>query len=255
MQRALIAGLLSSVVLGWLGVYVTSRKMSFIGDGIAHASLAAIAIAVLMHWSTIPVALVFSVCAATCLYFIEKKKIIAQDTAIGILFTASLALGVVLLQFNDGYVPELVSYLFGNILAVHTFDLVLLGVFSIIIFYVLSVYQRQLLFSTIDAEGAYLANIKKDLFEYLLYVLTSIAIVLSVKLVGIVLVSGLLILPSAIAKNVSNSFAQFQIFSIIMSILVVFIGLFGSYVLDIPSGASIILTATIFFIPTLFIKK
>lgn len=248
MQRALIAGIISGVLLGWIGVFVTSRQMSFIGDGIAHASLAAIALAILLGWSPLPIAIIFAILAAIVLYIIDQYTSISQDAAIGILFTAGLALGVVLLQFHDGYVPDLVSFLFGNILAVQTSDLITISIVAVIISLLLAANLRQFLFITVDPEGASLTGIRNNLIELALYIITAVAVVLSVKIIGIVLVSGLLIIPSATTKGFVKSFNAFQIATIVISILNVAIGLTLSVVLDWPSGATIILWATAVFV-------
>lgn len=208
MQRAFVAGIVVSVLLGWIGVFVTSRRMSFIGDGIAHASLAAVAFAILIGAAPLPIALIFGVCTAIALFILEKKTNISSDTAIGILFAGGIALGVLLLQFHEGYVPELISFLFGNILAVQNMDLAIVVGMGMVIFSALFAFRQQLTFVTIDPQGAQIAGIKSHRFELALYVLTAVSVILSIKLVGIVLVSALLVLPSAITKGFSKSFTQ-----------------------------------------------
>ena len=115
MQRAIIAGTIIALLLGWLGVFVVTRRMSFVGDGIAHASLAAISLALLLGWAPLVTALVFAIMLGTALFVLERKTTIGSDASIGILFTFGMALGVILLQYNQGYAPELISFLFGSI--------------------------------------------------------------------------------------------------------------------------------------------
>jgi len=245
MQRAFLAGAGASVLLGALGVFVTSRKMSFIGDGVAHASLAAVALAILFGWAPVPVSLLFALVIGTSLFFLNSRITISQDVAIGIIFTTFLSLGIILLQYHEGYAPELVSYLFGNILSVTALDVIIILVSAVVMLGLLTKFYREFLFLTIDPEGAELVGVSKNIFDLLLYNFIAVAVVLSVKLVGIVLVTGLLILPSAIARPWSASFKDYLITSIFVSIFMVFIGLFNSYWLDWPSGATIILGGAI----------
>lgn len=248
MIRALLAGTFVSVLLGWLGTFVVTRKMSFIGDGVAHASLAGIALAVLLGWAPIPTAVVLAVVIAIIIYFLEKKTNISSDMAIAIMFTTGIAIGIILLHFYQGYQPELISYLFGNILTVNTLDLWSILIIGIFILFILSFFYRKMLFVTFDPSGAYLSGLNPWIYDLLLYISTAIAIVLSIKLVGIIMVSALLVTPSAIAKMFARNFKIFTFLTILFSISIVIVGLIASYYLDLPSGAMIILTGTSLFV-------
>lgn len=241
MIRALLAGGLISVILGWLGTFVVTKKMSFIGDGVAHASLAGIALAILLGWAPIPTAMVLSVFIAAGIYFLEKKTNLSGDMAIAIIFTMGMALGVVMLHFYSGYQPELISYLFGNILAVSWTDLKAILAGGIIILGFLAIFNHRILFATFDPIGAHLSGKKPGLYDLLLYIATAVSIILSIKLVGMVLVSALLVIPSAISRLFATSFKKFIIIAVIASFLIVVLGLIVSYYLDLPSGATIIL--------------
>ena len=247
MVRALIAGVFTAVLLGSLGVFVVTRKMSFIGDGIAHASLAGIALALLLGWAPIPAAAGLAVLIAAGIYFLEKKTAVSSDTAIAIMFTTGMAIGIVLLNFYQGYQPELISYLFGNILTINTFDLINIIAIGGLVLAGLFVFYRKILFSTVDPVGAYLSGLSPWVYDLLLYIATAVSIVLSIKLAGIVLVSALLVIPAAIAKLYSSSFRKFFVLSIIISAVIVVTGLVASYYLNLPSGATIILTGTTLF--------
>ncbi len=255
MQRALLSGILISLILGWLGTFIVSRKMSFIGDGIAHASLGGIALAVLVGIAPLPTALIFGILLACILFTIEQKTNIGTDSAIGIIFTSSLALGIMLISLHQGYQPELISYLFGNILAISTHDLVITLVISTIALIALSIWNNKLIFITFDKDGAYLSGISPARYDLALYILTALSIILSVKLVGVILVSALLITPSATAKLIAPSFAAFQKIAITLACMTTCIGLLMSYYLDLPSGAAIILTGSFIFTLTLLGKK
>ena len=255
MVRALISGIFIAILLGWLGVFVVTRKMSFIGDGIAHASLAGIAMALLFGWAPIPVAIVLAIIFAISIYLIEKKTQISSDMAIAIMFTTGMAVGIILLNFYQGYQPELISYLFGNILTINTYDLLNIVIIGLIIIACLLIFYRKLLFSTFDSVGAYMSGYRPWIYDLLLYITTSVAIILSIKLVGIILVSALLVTPSAIAKLFARSFRNFTILAVLISVLLVSSGLIASYYFDLPSGALIILVSTSLFLLGVILKK
>lgn len=248
MIRAIVSGAFIAVLLGWLGTFVVTRKMSLIGDGIAHASLAGIALALLLGWMPIPTAVIFAVFIAALIYLLEKKTRISSDMAIAVIFTTGMALGIVLLHFYQGYQPELLSYLFGNILAINSYDLFNIIVIGVIILICLFIFYRKILFSTFDPVGAYLSGIKPWVYDLVLYIATAVSIVLSIKLIGIILVSALLVTPSAIARLFVKSFKGFTLLTILLSVFIVIAGLILSYYLDLPSGAVIVLTGTISFI-------
>lgn len=255
MQRALIAGIILAILLGWLGVYVISKNMSFVGDGVAHASLAAIAFAVLFGFAPLPVAIVFSIILAGIIHTMKKNTSIPLDAVIGIIFTTGMALGIILLQFKDGYMPDLVSFLFGNILTISRGDLQTMIFVGVILIFILGLWRRSFAFITVDPEGAELSGIKTSRMEFVLTVMVALSVVLSIKMIGIVLVSALLIIPSSSAKLLSKSFHSFLIISVLLAIVMVLAGIILSYYLDMPTGAVIVLTGTCLLGGSLGISK
>ncbi len=255
MQRAFIGGSVIAILLGWIGVYVVSKKMSFVGDGVAHASLVAIAGAILLGISPLPTALVFSVFLAFALYYLEEKTELSSDAAIGMIFTTGMAVGVLLLQYVDGYVPDLVSFLFGNILAVGRADLYTILGIGFIFLILLALYRRQIAYVLFDPVGARLSGHSVPAYLILFYLLISVSVVLSIRFVGIVLVSALLVIPASIGKMTARSFKNFEIISIFASLWSVYLGLILSYLFDWPSGASIVVVAmTTFLFISIFRK-
>jgi len=250
-QRALLSGIMVAILLGTLGVFVNIRSLSFLGDGIAHASLAGIALAIFVGWMPTPTALVLSVILAVGIFAMERYSRISADTAIGILFTTGMAIGVVLLHFTPGFQPELISFLFGNILAIQTQDIIITLSVGLPIFILIIILSKRLTFALLDEDGAYLSGLTPSRYILTLYILTSLAIVLSIKLIGIVLVSALLITPTAISQTLSKTFFSFQWQSVLWACLVVIFGILASVLLDLPSGASIILIGTMFFVLSL----
>lgn len=251
MQRAILAGVILAGVLATLGVYVLLKRMSFFSDGIAHASMAGIAIGIVFSWHPLETALVLSAIFALVIYFVEKKLGLASDTAIGILFTSGMALGVLLVSLQPGYQPELISFLFGNILAIRTSDLWLIGILSLGIVGFIVTYFKQLTLLALDEELAHVSNIKTNVLQPVFYVILALAVVLGVKILGVILVSALLILPTASARIVSKSFKKFVILAILFAELVVLVGIAVSAVFDLPTGPVIVLTGTTWFMLSL----
>lgn len=255
MQRALLAGVILALLLAFLGVFATLKRMSFLGDGLAHASLAGVALGILVGVNPLWVALLVSVLAVIAIYFLERKTNISSDAIIGLIFTSGMALGVILLSLKQGFQPDLISFLFGNILTINPSDLFLIILFSIIIVGFLIIAYKPLTLLIIDRESASLIRNNINIVEFLFYVFLAIAIVLGIKMLGIILISALLIIPPSIAKLFSVSFKSLIVNSVLISELVVTLGLILSYFLDLPSGAIIILVGMVIFFVTVVFKN
>ena len=255
MQRALMAGIILAALLAFLGIFIILKRMAFFGSGIAHASLAGIAIAILAGTNPLIIAIIFSVILALIMYFLEKKTNLSSDTVIGIFFTASMSLGILLISFKSGYQPELISFLFGNILAIQTFELIIIIILSIILLAFLTTFFKKITLLTFDRESAYLSGINITVLEITMYISLATAVVLGVKILGIILVSALLIIPASTAKITASSFKNLIIISIIIAEITVILGIMLSYYFDWPTGATIVLTGTALFLSTLFLGK
>jgi len=247
MQRALIAGLVLGVLLAVLGIFVTLRKMAFFSDGVAHAALAGTAIGLLTRFSPLISALIFSMLLAGLIYWLEKKSSLSSDAIIGILFTSGMALGIVLISLRKGYQPELIGYLFGNILAIRRQDLALIVILAFLIMAFIISHKRKLTLLALDREMAYMAGINPDLYQLLLYVMLACALVLGIRVIGIILVSAILIIPVSTARLFSRSFRALTLWTIVIAESVMIGGLLLSYYLNLPSGAVIVLTGSTFF--------
>ncbi len=254
-QRALIVGLILAALLAYLGIFVILKRMAFFGDGVAHASLAGIAIGLLAGISPLVVALLYGIAIALVMYWTEQKGKITSDAVIGIFFTASMALGVVLMNYQPGYQPELISFLFGNILTIKITDVYIIGLLAAIVLIFLSWHFKKISHLTFDRESAFLAGINVTLLEITLYIALAIAVVIGVKILGIVLVSALLILPASTSKLIARSFRGLLINSIIIGELSVLVGIFLSYRINWPTGATIVLVGTALFITTLLLRS
>lgn len=255
MQKAFIAGIVLGTVLPFLGVFATLKRMSFFGDGVAHASLAGVAVGVLAGVHPFGVALLVGILFGIGTYILERKTTLASDAVIGTLFTAGLALGIIILNLKPGYQPELMGFLFGNILAVSASDILLIGILGALIFAFLLFFMRPLVLMVFNREAAWVSGVRTDVLEFLFYIILPITVVLGVKLLGIILVSALLVAPPTTAKLIARSFKELVIFSIIGGEISIIAGLIFSYILDVPSGAAIVLTGTLLFLFVLIIKR
>lgn len=255
MQRALVGGVLLAILLASLGVIATLRRMAFFGEGIAHASLAGLAIAVLTGLAPLPVAVAWALLVALVIFILEKRTTLPRDTVIGILFTASMSLGVVLMSFMHGYQPELLTFLFGSILAVDNTDVLFIAVATAIILAGLFLNARSLVLMSLNEDSARVAGIRTDVVTLLLYFALAIAMVLGVHMLGIILVSALLIIPAATARLLAPSLRAYVILANVVSVIAVLVGLVVSYYYDLPSGATIVLVSTVFFAISALLRR
>lgn len=248
MQRALLAGLVLGLLIPAIGVIASLRKMTFFGEGVAHASLAGVAIAILAGLAPLPAAIIWSLLFATFIFVLERSTRLPTDTLIGILFTASMALGVIIIQALPGYQPELLSYLFGSILTIKTSDLLIISLTALPILIWLWRFLPSLTYTALSEECAAVSGINTKLQSYLFYLALAVTAVLGVKILGIILVPALLVLPTATSRLLTRNFRQYVILSIILGEFFIFLGLVFSFFLDTPSGATIVLTATAGFL-------
>jgi len=255
MQRAFITGTALAPLLAMLGSFVTLRKMSFFADGIAHASLLGVALSILVGIAPFGGALIIGVVFGILIFLLERHTSIASDAVIGIIFTTGLALGIILISLQPGYQPDLISFLFGNILAITWSNVWMISILSVGILSTVILMFKKFTLTSLSEELAWTSGIPTTYVNLLFYVLLSVAVVLGVKLLGIILVSALLITPPVTAKLVTGSFRSYVMSSVVFSLIAFIGGLFASYYLDLPSGASIVMSATALFIVVLFYAK
>ncbi len=247
MQRALIGGVMIGLLTAVIGVYVVLRGMSFIGAGVAHASFGGVALGFLLGIDPLWAAVAFCLAVAWGIGAVTRRGGIKEDTAVGIFFASTMAFGVLLIGLMQGYNVDLFSYLFGSILAVTAADLrMVLGVGALVLLTV-ALFYKEFLFITFDPETARVNGLPEPALYYLLLALIALTIVVSIKVVGIVLVSALLVTPAAAAYQLSRSFGKMMALSAFFGVVSVWVGLIASYYLNTASGATVVLTATLIF--------
>lgn len=254
-QRALAAGLLIGTSLAILGIFVVIRKMSFFGDAIAHFSFTGIALGFLFHLNPIVTAVVFSVILAVGIGFIQNRTLISTDTTIGVFFSGAAALGIFIIGLLHGYRSDLFQYLFGDILAINNTDIWLAGAITSLTLLTFILFWKDFFKITFNKELARTNGVKVAWFEYFFMVLLAAATAISIKIIGIILVTALLIIPAATAKNIAKNFKEMIVFTIIFGILSILSGLISSYLLNTASGPTIVLISLLFFIVSSLLRR
>jgi|SRR6202049_3242355 len=247
MIRAFIAAILIGLVCSVIGVYVVLRNMSFIGDGLAHASFAGIVIAYLLKADLYVGGLIFTILTALGIGAVAKKSEISLDTTIGVFFTAAFALGVALMSRVRTYVVDLQDFLFGNILAIDRRDIIIIAALAIAVLLVVVVLYKELLFASFDPVSAGASGLPVDALSYTLLVLLAVTIIVSLQAAGIILVAALLVTPAATAYQLTNRFGPMMLISAAIGVGTGIVGLYLSYYLNVASGSSIVLVATACF--------
>ncbi|MCX7909314.1 MAG: metal ABC transporter permease [Ignavibacteria bacterium] len=253
--NALLAGVVVGFLGGFYGSFVVQRRMSFLGDGLAHVAFGGVALGLLLQFEPFWVAVPFTILVAIALTYLKERTTLEIDTAIGIFFAVSVALGVLFISLNKKYISDAFSYLFGSILLVSKEDLLFSFAFGTLTIILATFYWKRWTYSSFDMELAKVDKINVSFDNYLLSILTALSIVLSVKLVGIFLVASYLVIPSATAKLISKTFSQMTILGIVLGIVSSEIGILFSILLDLPTGAAIILLQSIIFLVALFLQK
>ncbi|MEW6223820.1 MAG: metal ABC transporter permease [Chloroflexota bacterium] len=249
--RALVASTLVGVVCAVVGTYVVLRGVAFIGDAIAHAGFPGVVAAYLLNVPFYLGAAVAAVATALAIGFVSKRAGLRQDTAIGVLFAGTFAFGVFLFSSIKGYVADLFSFLFGNVLAIGPGDLVALVVLGLGVIGVVLVLWKELLYATFDPLGAAASGIRVEQLEYLFLALVALTIVVSLQAVGIILVVAMLVTPAATAQMLTVRFVRLMVLAAVVGITSAVVGLYLSYWLDVASGATIVLVQTGLFLVAL----
>jgi len=238
MQNAILATLIVGVIAGLMGSFIVVKKLVFLSGGIAHASYGGIGLGLLLGVDPLYAALPFSVLSAMVIGVIREKT--SDDTAIGIVWALGMALGVLFISFAPGYVPDVSSYLFGNILLITRNEVFFTAVLAVLIIAVVAIFYEELQLISFDEEFAEAIGVSR-IFNYLLLILAAVSAVALVRVVGIVLAIAMLTLPPAIVRGRSRGLKSMIVLSVIASTALSLAGLYLSYLLDVPSGATIVL--------------
>lgn len=242
LRDALLAGLVVAVVCGVLGVFLVLRGMSLLGDGLAHLSFAGIAIGLVAGILPLLAAFVVAVAGAVAIHVMRERRIVTGDTAIGIIFTGGLAVGVLVVSAGRSF-ASVESYLFGSILAIGRNDLEVTVVLAIVLLVVVAVFYREFVYMTFSEEAARVSGLPVRFLNLLFVSLTAATIVMAARVTGVLLVSALVIVPAATALQLGRGFHATLAASAACGLLAVLVGLSLSVLYDTAPGATVAVTS------------
>jgi zinc transport system permease protein len=248
MQRALLAGLLVSIACGVIGTYVVVKRIVFISGGIAHSAYGGIGLGYFLGINPVWGAIVFSLASAWGMGWIERKTKQRSDTLIGVLWALGMAIGIIFIDKTPGYKADLMSYLFGSILAVPQQDLILMAVLNVIIIVLVALFYHELQAITFDEQYAEVENIPVNFLYMMLLTMIGFTVVMMMRVVGLIMVIALLTIPPAISGLYIRDMKKMMLLSVGLGILFTVVGLYLSYFFNLTSGATIILVAGVSYL-------
>lgn len=246
-QNAIISGAFIALTCSMLGVFLVLRKVSSIGDGISHISFGAIALGLFLDICPLYIAVPIVILASLVILKINVRARLYGDAAIGIISSLGISGGVILASLSNGFNVNLFSYLFGNILAISSNEVYISIVLAMTVLVVISFFYWDLFAATFDEEYAITTGIKTDFMNIFLIILVAITVVLSIKIVGVMLVSALLIVPASTALQLCKRFKTTLIISSLVAASSVLLGVLASLYMNLPTGAAIVMISIFIF--------
>lgn len=255
MRNALLAGVLVSIACGIIGTLVVLNRIVFISGGIAHAAYGGVGIAYFLGADPVLGAIGFSLLSSLAMGLVHRKEGQRADTIIGVMWAIGMAIGIIFLSLSPGYKADLMSYLFGSILAVSTMDLWLMAGIALLSLVFMLLFYRQLLALSFDQTFATVRNVPVGPLYLAMITLIGLTVVIAMRVVGLIMVIALLTIPSAIANLYLKDMRAIMALSAALSMLFCTIGLIISYVFNFPSGAVIILVAGLAYVLAALIRS
>ena len=245
---AILGGLGVATVAGPLGAFVVWRRMAYFGDSLAHSALLGVALGILMNLNLNIAVIACCVLLALVLVALQKQRLIATDTLLGIMAHSTLSLGLVTLSFIDDVRLDLMEYLFGDLLAIAPADLIWILAGGAAILVILRIFWEPLLAITINEELAQVEGVNVSRTRLILMVLIAIVIAVAMKIVGILLITSLLVIPAAAARRLSTTPEQMAVYASVLGCFAVLVGIWGSWTWDTPAGPSVVVAALLEFV-------
>ncbi|PFG27258.1 anchored repeat-type ABC transporter permease subunit [Corynebacterium renale] len=248
LPKALCIAVVTAIVCAVVGVHVVLRGMAFIGDAVSHAIFPGIAVAFALQGSVLLGGAVAGAIVAVLIAVTSQRRQVREDSAIGIFFAAAFALGLVIMSRIQGYTTSLTSILFGSITGISATDIVVSTVVGAAVIAVITVCTSRLVAVALDRETAQVMNIRVFAMDLIIYLAVTAAVVISVRAVGTILVLALLITPAATARLLTTRLSTMMAVSVTVGVIGAVVGLYLSWSIDLPTGATIVLTLTALFI-------
>lgn len=246
-QNAIIGSLLASIVCGFVGTYIVTRRLSFISGGITHASFGGIGIGVYLGISPMISAMLFAVFSALGIQWMSKRSDMREDSAIAMFWTFGMSIGILFCFLTPGFIPDLPSFLFGSILTIDSSNLWMLGILCIISGIIFTIMHDTIIAVAFDKEFARSQHLPVAFIEYMMMALIALTIVSTLRMVGIVLAMSLLTVPQMTANLFTYNYRKLIALSILTGCIDCLIGLALSYWLNVPSGAAIIFVSIVIY--------
>ena len=243
-RNAIIAVFLTSIIAALAGTYIVARKIVFISGGITHGSFGGIGLAYYLGWNPLLGAALFAVASALGIEWTNQKGNVREDSAIAILWSLGMAIGIIFVFLTPGYSPNLMSFLFGSILTVTTFDLLLMATLAVLLSIGFYLFYRPILYTAFDSVHAFATGLPVKTIRYILIAIVAITIVISIRVAGVILVLSLFTIPQATANIFTKDFKKIIFLSMLFGFAGGVTGLFFSYYSNVPSGAAIIFALT-----------
>lgn len=251
--RAIIAGIGVAIIAGIIGCFVVWRKMAYFGDSLAHSALLGVALGLVFGISTNLGTIIICSIFTISLIWLQQKNVLATDTLLGILAHSALSVGMVVLSILERSI-DLHSYLFGDILAVTIMEIYLVMIGGIFVLIILSINWQSFVLTTINEKLAKAEGVNILISQLLIMLLMTVVVAVSFRIVGLLLITSMLIIPAATARQLSNSPEKMAFFSAFLGVVAVILGIFSSLFFDTPSGPSIVVAAVLIFITISTIK-
>jgi zinc transport system permease protein len=255
MRNALAAGFLVSIACGVVGTLVVVNRLSFLAGGVAHAAYGGLGLSAFLGLSPMTGTIPFSLVSSLLMGFASRRQKERSDTIIGVMWALGMAIGIILIDLKPGYFVDLMSYLFGSILAVSHASLVLMAVLDCIILLIVIGLYKEFLSMSYDEEFALVSGIPVALLYYVMILLIALTVIMLIRVVGLILVIALCTIPASIAEMFTKDLRRMMAIAAALGMFFTTAGLFLSYYCNLTSGATIILVAGIFYIISLIMKS
>jgi len=254
MRNALLAGVLVSIVCGIIGTFVVINRIVFLSGGIAHAAYGGIGLGYFFKFNPVLGAIIFSLTSALGMGMVHRKTRQRADTIIGVMWAIGMALGIIFVDLTEGYKADLMSYLFGSILAVPSSDLLIMLALDIVIIVLVTLFYKELLAVSFDETFAAVSGVPVDAIYLMLVSMIALTVVMMMRVVGLIMVIALLTMPAAISGMLVKDMKKMMVLAIILGILFTTTGLWLSYSLNLTSGATIILVSGAAYLLAMVVK-
>lgn len=255
MQRALVAGIFVAILSPLIGSFLVIRRLSLISDTLAHVALLGVAIGLLTRLEPILTTIFVTILSSLIIERLRSENKLPSESILAIFLPGGLAFAIILMTINTGTTFNLSSYLFGSLTTITKDEVIQIGLLSVFVLCFVKIMYRRLVYTAFDPDAAKLNGINTRLVNYLLMTLTAVTVSITMKVVGVLLVGALMIIPVITAMKIAKSFKEILLISVLLALVSVVTGLIVSFLLDVPTGPTIVCLSVLFFLTTLINKK